>query len=285
MSKLTETALDIIEGFEIRRVRDLEGSTLKSMKGPEVDGIEQRNIIDIFTSDQYLKDDLNGNLASFVVMAPTGIPLIFFSLRCGELFEETSLAKMQICHNAYIALYKLGNNMITSETERKEAIERIRIANSDGMSIDDFEPIEDKKHDWQYDDVVDANKEINKVFKSHPAVELKLFGVNAAAENYWKSLRLPNDIKMGETLFWLKVVKTLETIMQYVGCRFAYLFAANKEAEGRLVKYYRVRLGFNSSIKMTTNKPRFDWNSQFLFQSINDLFKRKSKFVSDIMSL
>lgn len=34
-------------------------------------------------------DDSNGNLASFVVMAPTGISLIFFSLRCGELFEET----------------------------------------------------------------------------------------------------------------------------------------------------------------------------------------------------
>lgn len=34
-------------------------------------------------------DDSNVNLASFVVMAQTGISLIFFSLRCGELFEET----------------------------------------------------------------------------------------------------------------------------------------------------------------------------------------------------
>jgi len=84
---------------------------------------------------------------------------------------------------------------------------------------------------------------------------LKLFGTNEAGKEYWKSLGLPKEIKMGETLFWLKVVDTLEQMHKYVGCQYVYLFAADKEADGQLVQYYRVRLGFKSDASLSANKP------------------------------
>lgn len=248
------------------------------MTAPIVDGIEQRQIIDTFVSEKYIEDDKNGNLASFVVFSPSDVPLAFFSLRCGELFEETSVKKMKIGHNAYVALYNLSNNKLTTKSEQEDALERIRMAISEGLSVEDFELLEDKKKDWEYDDVIDANKEINKVLKAHPAVELKLFGINDSAKSYWKNLGMPKDIKMGESIFFTKVVETLQNMLSYVGCRYVYLFAADREAEGQLVQYYRVRLGFASNARMTANKPRFDWDCQFLFQDISELLKQKEDF-------
>lgn len=113
---------------------------------------------------------------------------------------------------------------------------------------------------------------------SYPAVELKLFGINDTARAYWASLGLPKHIRMGETLFWLKVVETLEAMHKYVGCQYVYLFAADKEAEGKLVQYYRVRLKFKSDANLSANKPQFDWQSQFLYQSIEELFEQKNRF-------
>ena len=83
---------------------------------------------------------------------------------------------------------------------------------------------------------------------------------------------------MGESLFWLKVVETLEAMHKYVGCQYVYLFAADKEAEGKLVQYYRVRLKFKSDANLSANKPQFDWQSQFLYQSIEELFEQKNRF-------
>lgn len=281
---MNENAKDLINSFEVKRVRDLDMEMLQSMTAPIVDGIEQRQIIDTFISEKYVEDDKNGSLASFVVISPSNVPLAFFSLRCGELFEETSLEKMRIGHNAYVALYNLSNDKITTEKERKDAIERIRFAISEGLTVEDFELLDDKKKDWQYDNVIDANKDINKVLKAHPAVELKLFGINDSAKSYWKSLDLPIDIKMGETLFFTKVVKTLQKMLDYVGCKYLYLFAADQEAEGQLVQYYRVRLGFTSTARMTANKPRFDWDCQFLFQDIEELLKRKEDFCNYLLT-
>ncbi|MDO4310959.1 MAG: hypothetical protein Q4C43_09625 [Prevotella sp.] len=279
MTSIANDKLNLIESFAVKRVRDLDASILKSMTGPVIDGVEQRQIIDNFISERYIEDDRNGSLASFVMMSPTNIPLAFFSLRCGELFEETSIEKMKIGHNAYIALYKLSYNKINTEKEYNDALERIRLANSEGLTVEDFELLDDKKNDWKYDDIIDANKEINKVLKVHSAVELKLFGTNQSSKAYWKSLGLPDDKKMGECLFFIKIVETIQTMLNSVGCQYLYLFAADQETEGQLVQYYRVRLGFDSNAKMTANKPRFDWNCQFLFQDMDNLFKRREYFL------
>ena len=280
MSEITEKALDLIETFEVRRVRDIDDSILMSMTAPIVDGEEQNQIISWFNSKQYLQDDEKGYLASFVVMSPTNIPLIFFSFRCGELFREPQVERMKIGHDAVIALNKLMNNLCKSEEERLQALAAVQKAKDEGLSLEDLNLLYQKKKSWNEDERLEATKEITKVLISYPAVELKLFGTNESAKEYWKSLGLPKDLKMGETLFWLKAVKILENMTQYVGCQYVYLFAADKEAEGQLVQYYRVRLGFKSDSSLSANKPRFDWESQFLFQSSDELFDRRKQFVS-----
>jgi len=279
MSEIVEKALDLIDTFEVRRARDVEESILKSMTAPIVNGIEQRNIIECF-SERYLQDDQDGSLASFVVMSPTNIPLVFFSLRCGELFSETQVDKMKIGYDAIIALKDLMNGLCDSDEKRKRAIAALQAAKDEGLSPDDCLPLYWKKQSWKQDRKLESKKDVIRVLESYPAVELKLFGINESAKKYWKSLGLPKDFKMGETLFWLKGVETLKRMMKYVGCKYVYLFAADNEPEGQLVQYYRVRLGFRSDSNLAANKPQFDWESQFLFQSIDELMEGRDQFMS-----
>lgn len=280
MSELTEKALDLIETFEVRRARDIDDNILKSMAAPLVDGKEQGQIISCFNSKEYLQDDENGNLASFVVMSPANVPLIFFSLRCGELFKEPQVESMKDGYEAVLALHKLMYKTYKSDEERQQALAAVLRAREEGLTLDDLFPLFQKKNSWNEDEKLEADKEITKVLISYPAVELKLFGTNESGKKYWKSLGLPIEMKMGETLFLLKAVKTLKTMTRYVGCQYVYLFAADKEAEGQLVQYYKVRLGFKSNSGLSANKPRFDWQSQFLFQSTDELFNRREQFVS-----
>ena len=278
MSILIEKTLALIDDLEIRRAREIDESVLHSMTGPIIDGQEQKNIKDYFTSKDYLEDDKKGHLSSFVVMSPTNIPLIFFSLRCGELFQVTQPEKMEVGYEAIKAIYRLLREEYSSEEERSLLMETVDRAKKKDMTIDEMTYFYNKKNSWKKDEELDKTKAVTKVRNTFPAVELKLFGTNEAGKEYWKSLGLPKEIKMGETLFWLKVVETLEQMHKYVGCQYVYLFAADKEADGQLVQYYRVRLGFKSDASLSANKPEFDWQCQFLFQGIEDLFNRRMLF-------
>jgi hypothetical protein len=72
---LTQEQANLFASFEVRRAREIEPSVLRAMKGPMVNGTEDDNIIDLFVSNKYLQDDLNGYLASFVVLAGRGYNL------------------------------------------------------------------------------------------------------------------------------------------------------------------------------------------------------------------
>lgn len=274
----TKEQQTLLDGFEVRRAREIATPILRAMTGPIINGEEDRNIIEIFVSDEYLQDDAKGHLASFVVLAPTDLPMAFFSLRCGELFEKSTQYKMMLSHNACVALDFLMNNQTVTKEQYDEAMSHIQKARDEGLSIDDFEELPSKKGSLKEDELLEADKDITRVHKVHPAIEIKLFGINESARSYWKSLGLPEDKKMGETLFWTKVLEKIRQIMSVVGCEYVYLFAADNEAEGELVQYYRVRLNFASNAKMSANKPRFDYQSQFLFQSVKNLFDKQRQF-------
>lgn len=46
MMSIGKDVLKLIESFEVKRARDIDVDLLKSMKGPVIDEIEQRNIIE-----------------------------------------------------------------------------------------------------------------------------------------------------------------------------------------------------------------------------------------------
>ena len=270
--------LEILESLTVKRVYDLDVDVLRSMTAPIIEGKEQRQIMDIFCCEKSIEEDKNGNLASFVVLAPNGFPLVFFSLRCGELFKGVSMHKMNIAHEAYLALEKLMNDRCVMQEEKDVALNKLRKAQDEGLNLDDIGNLEEKYKSWSIDKRIDGEKEVNRVLESYPAIELKLFGINKSAEVYWESIGFPRDIKMGETLFWNNVVRVLQDVRSYIGCQYVYLFAADEEPDGQLVQYYKVRLGFDANVNISTNKPHFDWKCQFLYQEMDSLFSGKKHF-------
>ncbi len=279
---LTQEQANLFASFEVRRAREIEPSVLRAMKGPMVNGTEDDNIIDLFVSNKYLQDDLNGYLASFVVLAPNGLPMLFFSLRCGELFERVNPAKMLSGSRFFDEIKScMNNSQLSDEQKRNEIMLIADRMQREGLTIDDVMELTSKQQSIKADEELEVDKDLNRVSEVHPAIEIKFLGKNTVADSYWKSLGLPVDKKMGETLFWTKVVDAIGQVMSMVGCEYVYLFAADNEAEGELVQYYRVRLNFGSNSKMSANKPHFDLQSQFLFQSVNDLFSAQKTFMEN----
>lgn len=279
---LTQEQANLFASFEVRRAREIEPSVLRAMKGPMVNGTEDDNIIDLFVSNKYLQDDLNGYLASFVVLAPNGLPMLFFSLRCGELFERVNPAKMLSGSRFFDEIKScMNNSQLSDEQKRNEIMLIADRMQREGLTIDDVMELTSKQQSIKADEELEVDKDLNHVSEVYPAIEIKFLGKNTVADSYWKSLGLPVDKKMGETLFWTKVVDAIGQVMSMVGCEYVYLFAADNEAEGELVQYYRVRLNFGSNSKMSANKPHFDFQSQFLFQSVNDLFSAQKTFMEN----
>jgi hypothetical protein len=279
MLKNNKEILNLIDTFQIKRAREIDETILNYITAHK----EREGIRNLFISEEYLQEDKNGYLASFVVLSPNNTPLIFFSLRCGELFEKISdkdYIVYEFYHN-FISEVNKGN-----KDKAREILKNFTLKNPE-LSFEDFleigkrigEKLKTKKNDLKK---FKDKESTNHVSNSYPAVELKLFGINESAKDYWNKLNLATEIKMGETLFWLKVVKTIEEMTKYVGCQYVYLFAADKEVEGKLVQYYKTRLGFESSTDLSANKPSFDTLCQFLFTKTDDLFKTRDEFRQQI---
>lgn len=280
---LSEKQKTILSSFEVRRARDFDPSVLRAMTGPIIAGKERKCIIELFTSDQYLQDDIDGHLASYVIFAPTGMPLAFFSLRCGELFERIDFDKLTLSQSFFKEISSCMDNPHLSEEIKRNKIKQIaERMNDNNLSLDDIIQLNAKKSTIQKDKALEVNKDVTRVREVHPAIEIKFLGTNASARSYWKSLGFPDEMKMGETLFWIKVVDVIHLMMNNVGCEYVYIFAADEEAEGVLVQYYRRHLNFGSNSVMSANKPHFDYMSQFLFQSVKDLFSKQTSFIEKI---
>lgn len=276
MSQNSEKILNLIDTFEIRRVREIDETILRSMTARE----RGEQILEIFNKKENLIEDKKGYLASFVVLSPNNTPLIFFSLRCGELFEKVKFfnsKEKELGRQAFLD-YKSAMN----ENNREKASLIITNIKEQGLSLDDIITIGQRKYDQKKFKDIESS---NEVSVSYPAVELKLFGINESARKYWNALNLPEEIKMGETLFWLKVVKTIEEMIKYIGCQYVYLFAADEKAEGKLVQYYKNCLGFDSTTDLSANKPSFDVLCQFLFQKIDNLFENRDEFIQRVKDI
>lgn len=273
--QIREDQESILSGFRCKRVRELDRKCLGSIVGPKIGGEQISIIPDLFRSDEHLQDDASGALASYVITNRENEIMMFFSIRCGELFENVDHEKMILGHNAYVGILSMSDTKI-SQAKYDKAMQAVKAALDAGLSVDDFQYYAKKKRVYLDDASKEPVKEVSRVLSVYSGVELKFYGINANAIRYWKSLNMPK--KMGETLFWRFVIPKLEELREVVGCQYLYLFAADQEAEGSLVTYYKTVLHMNSTVHLSSNKPVFDYNSMFLYQEIEELTERKRIF-------
>lgn len=232
------------------------------------------------------KEDKEGTTTYYVIKTPNNEVLMFFSLKCGALFEplQDEDEVRQDFQRLLILLQAIENaNNDGEEAEEANAI-LTKYQVGDRISVEDFNKIIFRKardkHSFLKQLVGDKEKEDNdKIFrvqKTHPGVELVHFCTNDNAKEVWKKYDLGHT--MGETLYWKYIVPKFFEVQKIVGCEYAFLFAADLSEDGTLVNYYDVSLKFEKRQDVGTNKPFYDFCCEFMCQNINEMKKRQIDF-------
>lgn len=233
-----------------------------------------------------LQEDIAGKTTYYVIKNTENEILMFFSLKCGALFDpllDENEVKQDF-QRLLILLQAIENaNGDNEETEEAVAI-LTKYQVGDRISIEDFNSLvireASRKKDFLSQLFGDKKKEQNdKIFRvqcTHPGIELVHFCTNDNLKEKWKTYNL--DHPMGETLYWKFIAPKFFDVQKIVGCEFAFLFAADLSEDGSLVNYYDVSLKFQKRQDVGTNKPFYDFCCEFMCQEVNEMMKKRQEF-------
>lgn len=273
--RISDEQKAILDSLVVERLRDnlAENASLVNTFSSKQNPTLERIIRSRYSFDR----DIAGTTAYYIVKAPGGELLLYFSLKCGELFEDLDHRKMELAAKTQNAVTILLNK--TSYPEDKvTAAESFINDNLDEINalLPDIGKYLKKKGQYTDDINKELNKQIRRVLKTYPAIEIVEFCKNDNAKNSWEALGIKR--KMGECIFWHKIVPKLKAIQDITGCQYVYLFAADKSYDGELANYYKVALHFDQSAILGANKPQYDFDCFFLCQEMKYLPERQEFF-------
>lgn len=276
--RITAEQKALLDSLVVERLRDHRSenaslvNTFANAKNPVLENI-------IRTRISFDRDE-EGTVAYYVVKSPTGELLLYFSLKCGELFEKLDQFKLDLAFRVRHAVNILQHKdqYTNEECNRAEDFINNNIADIKQI-LPDIDEYLKKKEGLSADLRKELNTEMQRVLKTYPAIELQEFCSNDNGHLAWKRLGIKR--KLGECVFWHKIVDMLDSVQSIAGCQYVYLFAADASADGELVNYYKERLKFEQSAVLGANKPKYDFQCHFLCQSIKDLNARRDQFYED----
>lgn len=270
--KITQEQQHIIDSLVCERL----SSNPDNMK--MVDDFYNRrndNIANTIRNEAY-SDDENNIVAYYVVKHPNGKILLFFSLKCGMLYDQFLDAKNILRYRKLVNQIEKIYQRDDLTDEEKKILEGIRekLRMQVGLSKQDISEIPKK------DDVIcDIEKEINDnmahVGATFSGIELVHLCANDDAREDWESLNIGQ--RLGFVAFWHFIVPIVLECVRYIGCQYLFLFAADKSEDEDLVSYYR-RLEFIDSTERATVKPLYDLTCKFMYQEISALKANQEKF-------
>lgn len=230
------------------------------------------------------QEDEEGTTAFYVIKNKKNEILLFFSLKCGSLFdplnEEEIEARIEYYNKLLEAIHADG-----TEDGREATLELLeRIRSGLGMPLDQLESRLQVgvKHETKTlraigrDRAEEPNEKIIRVVETYPGIELVHFCANDNARVFWK--RSGINRPMGEVLFWRYIAPIIYNIQDIIGCQYVYLFAADASPDRSLVNYYQVALNFEQPSDIGTSKPRYDFRCEFMCQKTNDLRKNRAYY-------
>ena len=106
---ISQEQLELLSKIRSERIRDVGALVVQKIKGAVIGG-QETTIAQLFKGKQNTIDDVKDVVASYVVLSPENVVLGFYSLRCGELYRQVDLQKMELCANAWDALTTLRAN-------------------------------------------------------------------------------------------------------------------------------------------------------------------------------
>lgn len=280
MENITPEQQEIINSLQCVRLTSDEAhrDLIKSFNN-----IRNNGLADSLRAEAW-EDDANGSVAYYLIKDKDNNALFFFSLKCGALFNQ--LNEEQIRQDAKIgkALEQIIKTADKDDPTAMLIMEKIR----SGKQITDEELRQyirgyssSKRRLLKHlieDQQAEANDNIIRVRSTHSGVEIVHFCKNDNTKDIWKKTGLPKSL--GNIVFWRFVIPILEQIQSFVGCKYAFLFAADLSDDGSLINYYQTDLHFEIPDDIGTNKPMYDLKCKFMCQTVNQLLADREYFFS-----
>lgn len=250
---------------------------------------DNKKLIQNFTSkkannylEAYIKDETNawaedtdGETRVYLVKDDSGEIALFFSIKCGLLIEENPKYKLTAEEREFVGYLieaKKGSDEKARESYYDAGLSLF------GERVDVLFEIADRKAAAKSESKSTGQSENWRVEKCISAIELRHLCKN---ENYLPPENL--GIPFGFGMFWEVIVPKLLEITSLVGCKYIYLFAADKTEElgnstiKKLVRYYKSAFKFYEcdDDDLTIIKPDYDENCYGLIQAVNKLARNR----------
>lgn len=236
-----------------------------------------------------LKEDSEGNTAFYIVKTKNDDVLMFFSLKCGELFDPL-FDEEEVAENyeEYLLIIQALKNADIDEEAQEKAINKLRaMSKAQGMPLHKVlnHVLKETRTKAQMlkmlnsDKKTEGNENISRVSKTYPGVELVHFCTNEKARVVWSALGINKP--MGEVIFWKKIVPKFFEVQRIVGCEYAFLFAADLSEDRTLINYYNVSLKFEMDVEVGTNKPFYDFACAFMCQRLSSLRNNENEYFNN----
>lgn len=231
------------------------------------------------------REDAEGDSAFYIVKTRSGRGLLFFSLKCGELFSPLAPDELQKNATEYLALTQALYNASSPDVDRKAALRKLKaISQKKDLTLEDtvnslFKNAKQKKMilaNLNRDLLVEKNKKILRVATTYSGVQLVHFCSNQEAVDWWIGHGMSRTV--GETVFWHFIVPIMLDVRTLVGCEYAFLFAADLTEDRQLINYYEQSLKFVQEKAMGANKPVYDFSCSFMCQPLKEIEARRRHF-------
>lgn len=287
--RITKEQEELLESFTCERFskNPKNFELMKDFKNSR--GTQLINYLISFGKDEEYKNQT----AYYIIKNNYGKPLMFFSLKCGSLFEPLSSIDENPDYQRMIVILQAIINVKDNPENVAKANELVEEffnnKNIDFYKASQFiqNALQKKKRIYarkdkqlKIDEAKEENENIARVLRVHPGVELMHFCTNELMKDYWKELGM-NRHKMGEVLYWYFIVPLYSEIQKIVGCEYAFLFAADVSEEGSLVNYYDNNFRFKKKLDIGTTKPLYDFACEFMCQEINQFLSEREIFLNN----
>lgn len=283
--RITAEQEKILDELVCERLRD-HPENIEHIKNFE--NTRGKLIVDCLKQDG-LKEDLEGNKAFYIVKNKDNDVLMFFSLKCGELFDQLfDETKMKAGYEENLLIVQAIFNVEEDEAEKNRALEKVRQASRmKGLGKQEVlnriytEAMQKRSmlSTFKHEQEVEENNNVTRVHETYPAIEIVHFCVNENAREVWESYGLGHP--MGEVLFWHKIVPIFFQVQDLIGCEYVLLFAADLSVDRTLINYYNVTLKFERDLSVGTNKPFYDFNCAFMCQKLSTMKENREKYFND----
>jgi len=242
---------------------------------------KNNSLVDTLQGEAY-SDDENNRLAYYVIKDKSDNIMMFFSLKCGLLYDEfyegDRLKEMKACYDRVLSLSKDSTLSKDSQKAVSAILESIR--SKKGFKREEVARV---LHLSEADEEIDHifAKNLKNVGVTFPGVEIVHLCANDACRELWNKNMFPQ--KMATTFFWYFIVPKVQELMKIAGCEYLFLFAADLTEDATLVSYYTENMGFELADEHCAAIPMYDFTCQFMSQKTSELAARRQTFFDNFI--